>query len=50
LAPLTGERERFSAERQKFWVALPPNQPASTVTSPLMWVLSGVRPRPMIEV
>ena len=35
--PPTGRRRptgligRFSAERQKFWVALPPNQPASTV-------------------
>ena len=32
----TGRSEKFSADRQKFCVALPPNQPASTVTSPLM--------------
>jgi hypothetical protein len=50
LVPLTGVRARFSAERQKFWVALPLNQPASTVTSPLIAVSSGDRPRPAIEV
>ena len=49
-APETGNRLRFSAERQKFCVALPPNQPASTVTSPWIVVSSGFRPRPMIEV
>jgi hypothetical protein len=42
--------EKFSAERQKFCVALPPNQPASTVTSPLMRTSSGFCPRPMIDV
>jgi hypothetical protein len=41
---------RFSAERQKFWVALPLNQPASTVMSPLICVSSGLRPSPEIEV
>src|SRR5262245_60452048 len=34
--PADGKMDRFSAERQKFCVALPPNQPASTVTSPLI--------------
>jgi hypothetical protein len=48
--PFAGTRARFSAERQKFCVALPLNQPASTVTSPLMVVSSGDRPRPAIEV
>ncbi len=50
LVPLTGLSARFSAERQKFCVALPLNQPASTVTSPLKVVSSGFRPRPEIEV
>src|SRR5215204_6853278 len=40
---------KFSAERQKFWVALPPNQPASTV-SPPMFTSPGLRPRPITEV
>ena len=35
---------KFSVDRQKFWVALPPNQPASTVTPPLMWTSSGLLP------
>src|SRR4051812_47635359 len=30
--PDGGVTEKFSVDRQKFWVALPPNQPASTVT------------------
>jgi hypothetical protein len=50
LVPLTGLRVRPSAPRQKFWVALPLNQPASTVTSPLMVVSPGRRPRPAIWV
>jgi hypothetical protein len=39
--PLTGVSDMFSAERQKFCVALPLNQPASTVTSPLICTWSG---------
>ncbi|CAO0830141.1 hypothetical protein SMICM17S_12690 [Streptomyces microflavus] len=50
LVPLTGFRVRFSAERQKFCVAFPSNQPASTVTSPLNVVSFGLSPRPAIEV
>ena len=42
--PADGLIDRFSADRQKFWVALPSNQPASTVTSPLMRHVVGVRP------
>ncbi len=43
---------RFSAERQKFWVALPASEAlkASTVTLPLMVTLSGFCPRPATEV
>src|SRR5215208_2310763 len=40
---------KFSADRQKFWVALPPNQPASTVRPPML-TSSGFRPRPITEV
>ena len=42
----TGLTDRFSAERQKFWVALPWNQSASACTAPLMVTSSGDRPRP----
>jgi hypothetical protein len=44
--PEEGLTERFSAPRQKFWVALPWNQSASACTPPLMVTLSGDRPRP----
>ncbi len=44
--------DMFSAERQKFWVALPASLAlnASTVTAPLMRTSSGFCPRPRIEV
>ena len=38
--------DRFSAARQKFWVALPPIQNASTRTCPLRFTSSGDMPRP----
>ena len=40
---------KFSADRQKFWVALPPNHCASTVSPPML-TSSGLRPRPITEV
>src|SRR3954451_19611150 len=40
---------KFSADRQKFWVALPPNQPAPTVSPPML-TSSGLRPSPITEV
>jgi hypothetical protein len=40
----------FSAERQKFCVALPVPSNESTVTSPLMVTSSGFWPRPWIDV
>jgi hypothetical protein len=40
----------FSTDRQKFWVALPWNQPASTVMSPLIRTSCGFWPRPITEV
>src|SRR5690606_27343305 len=49
-SPADGVMEKFSAERQKFCVAFPPNQPASTVTSPLIWTWVGFCPRPAIVV
>ena len=49
-SPADGVMERFSAERQKFCVALPWNQPASTVTSPLIWTWVGFWPRPAMLV
>ncbi len=45
-APEAGVTERFSAERQKFWVALPWNQSASACTAPLIVTSSGERPSP----
>ena len=44
--------DRFSAERQKFCVALPASLAlnASTVTAPLMRTSSGFWPTPRIEV
>ncbi|ARZ67077.1 hypothetical protein SMD11_1416 [Streptomyces albireticuli] len=45
-APESGRTERFSAERQKFWVALPWNQSASARTAPRTVTSSGDRPSP----
>src|SRR5438128_2226952 len=36
----------FSTERQKFWVAFPPNQPAFERTAPVIFTSSGDLPRP----
>ncbi len=44
--PPVGLTDMFSAERQKFCVALPWNQSASARTEPLIVTSSGERPRP----
>jgi hypothetical protein len=44
--PPVGVTDRFSASRQKFCVALPPNQSASVCTAPLIVTWSGERPSP----
>src|SRR4051794_21584006 len=45
--PPVGFTDRFSADRQKFWVAFcGGNQSASACTAPLMVTSSGDRPRP----
>ena len=49
-SPVNGVIVRFSIERQKFCVALPPNHCASAHTPPVMLTSSGLRPRPLIEV
>ena len=48
--PAEGVISMFSAERQKFWVALPVPSNESTVTSPLMETWSGFWPRPWTDV
>src|SRR6478735_8003610 len=52
LAPPFVLIDRFSAERQKFCVALPASEAlnASTVTAPLIRTSSGFWPTPRIEV
>ncbi|GAA0384009.1 hypothetical protein GCM10009530_38600 [Microbispora corallina] len=44
--PPVGVTDRFSAPRQKFWVALPWNQSASACTRPLIVTSSGDAPSP----
>src|SRR4051812_14369302 len=44
--PPAGLTDRFSAPRQKFWVALPWNQSASACTAPFTVTASGDSPRP----
>jgi hypothetical protein len=46
VTPAGSVTDRFSAARQKFWVALPPIQNASTRTWPLRLTSSGEKPRP----
>ena len=51
MVPLAGVTEKFSAERQKVaGGVVVAAEAASTWTLPVMWVASGVAPRPATSV
>ena len=53
VVPPSGVTDRFSALRQKFWVAFfssPATQPASTLMLRVMFTSSGFLPKPTSEV